>query len=110
MTRATHYFTDFRPAAVNESLSWCSKHPDGWYKAENVVACEQLAPRRRIGNKLWPTGYFAVIEYIDHDEMRDFQVNKRDSRPVAGPFPTEDEALDAACMMFDEIRDAMVRA
>ena len=99
----THYAHSFKATAKLYNLMQGSAR-DG-YRHENVEACKQSCPVGYAGNHPFPQGYFACVEFIDHDEMRDFHVNETVDETVDGPFPTEAETLAAAESYIPEIQN-----
>ena len=102
MRNETHYNHSFKAAAKMASLNLGRQAP--WYIPENVEACKEQVAWESIGGKMWPCGWFAIVEFTDHDEMRDLGVKQRCERVVAGPYPTEDEALASAEGRFDGVK------
>ena len=59
-----------------------------WYIQENASL---LTEKNYLGRLV---GYFAEVKW--HDKMADFSSNGWEHDIVAGPFPTKEEALEAA--------------
>ena len=100
MTERFRYNYSYQPSAKLDTLSF--GQATDWYIHDNVDDCYASVPAQRIGNKWWPRGWFATIECINHDEMRDFNVEQRDSWVVGGPFASEEEAIRFAEDNFDD--------
>ena len=95
----------FEAAATLSSLQWGCRAD--WYIPDNVDACKENVPWEQIGRKMWPRGWFAVVNFVNYDESRDFGVNEKGSRVVAGPFATEAEALSVAEANFDAVKEQL---
>lgn len=89
-----HYGTDFHAGAELQDIRTGSKAD--YYRSENVAEIVKHGEKRLIGNKYWAYGWYATVEWNDHDEMRDYGASSKASRIVSGPYLTREEAIDAA--------------
>ena len=65
-----------------------------WYNKQNLESVETANPTYPCGNRRFPAAYFVFETEQVRDEMRDFNPNYKVSRPVAGPFASENEAQE----------------
>lgn len=90
------WFCDFEPDVKAHPLN-SGDHED-WYDHERAAA---IADKCEVcdgpgGHWTWAKAYFAILNYRFHDEKGHFGKDICAYDQIAGPFLTEEEALDAA--------------